>query len=247
MEGHPPQTSDEDDIQPNDSASNVTGATNTSTMWVKAAQERAAAEANVEFIKRTMHLEETLAEIEDEEEDAKLRQAEMKLHHAREQQEQALRLARFEEEHALEEARRKAEREKRRRRAEISMREIRALHEVETARRKEELVRSNASSVLSKSTARRRSVTSGVYHDASEVLHHAEDVTTVKQRVTEEEKTVCEEREMAPVTSKHVITTTSRNFSVESDRSSHVSVRRPVKTKCTDDEYSFDINSSCKF
>ena len=83
MEDRPHPASIEDEIQPNDSASNVTGATNTSTMWVKAAQERAAAEANVEFIKRTMYIEETLAEIEDEEEDAKLRQAEMKLLHAR--------------------------------------------------------------------------------------------------------------------------------------------------------------------
>ena len=112
MEKHPPPSTVEDDIQPNDSASNVTGATNTSTMWVKAAQERAAAEANVEFIRRTMQLEETLADIADEEEEAKLRQAERKLLHAREQQEEALRRARLEEEYALEEARRKAEREK---------------------------------------------------------------------------------------------------------------------------------------
>ena len=233
MEGHPPQTSVEDEIQPNDSASNVTGATNTSTMWVKAAQERAAAEANVDYIRRTMNLEETLAEIADEETDAKLREAEMKMIHAREQQEQALHRARREEEYALEEARKKAEREKRRRRAEMSMREIRALQDAETARRKEELARSNASSVVSKSTARRRSVTSGIYHDASEVFTRNIDETSVKQRVTEDNKTVCEEQEssvLTPVTSKNVIMTTTKNSPVESDCSSNVSVRRPVMT-----------------
>ena len=232
MESRPPLTSVEDDIQPNDSASNVTGATNTSTMWVKAAQERAAAEANVEFIRRTMELEETLAGIADEEEDSKLRQAEMKMIHARQQQEQALHRARMEEEYALEEARRKAEREKRRRRAEMSMREIRALHEVETARRKEELARSNASSLVSKSTARRRSVTSGIYHDASEVFGRNIDETSVKQRETEN-NTVCEEQKnsvMAPVTSRNTIMTTTKKSSVESDFSSNVSVRLPVMT-----------------
>ena len=231
MEGHPPQTSVEDEIQPNDSASNVTGATNTSTMWVKAAQERAAAEANVDYIRRTMNLEETLAEIADEETDAKLREAEMKMIHAREQQEQALHRARREEEYALEEARKKAEREKRRRRAEMSMREIRALHDAETARRKEELARSNASSVVSKSTARRRSVTSGIYHDASEVFGRNIDETSVKQRETDEDNTVCEERDslvMDPVTSKNSIIATVRNSPAESDCSTNISVRQPV-------------------
>ena len=127
------------------------------------------------------------------------------------------------------------------------MREIRALHEVETARRKEELVRSNASSVLSKSTARRRSVTSGVYHDASEVLRHTADVTSEKQRETEEEdETVCE-KQVNPVTSKNVIMTTTKNSSVESDCSSKVSVRRPLTANLHTTNKSLDINSSCKF
>ena len=66
MDDQPHATSVEDDVQPNDSASNVTGATHSSTMWVKAAQERVAAEARADFMRRTIALEETLAEIEDE-------------------------------------------------------------------------------------------------------------------------------------------------------------------------------------
>ena len=63
MDNDPAQTTVEDEIQPDDSASNVTGATHTSTMWVKAAQERAAAESNVQYLQQKLILEQTLAEL----------------------------------------------------------------------------------------------------------------------------------------------------------------------------------------
>ena len=151
MDIDPSPTTVQDEIQPDDSASNVTGATHTSTMWVKAAQERAAAEARADFLHRTIALEETLAEIEDEEEDARIRQ----------------------QQYDLEEERKRVERTRRRRRAEISMREVRALQVVTEARRKQDVMEEHmnrSASTVSKSTTRCRSITSAVYHDATDVL-----------------------------------------------------------------------------
>ena len=151
MDNGPAQTTVEDEIQPDDSASNVTGATHTSTMWVKAAQERAAAEARADFLHQTIALEETIAEIEDEEEDARIRQHQYAL---RQQQDE------------LEEERKRAERARRRRRAEISMREVRVMQEVTEARRKEEVMEKHMNrsvSTVSQSTTRRRSIASAVF------------------------------------------------------------------------------------
>ena len=186
MDNDPAQTTVEDEIQPDDSASNVTGATHTSTMWVKAAQERAAAESNVQYLQQKLELEQTLAEIDNEEEDARLREAELEFEEdqhrqalaaqqAREEQE----LARRKQRQALEEAKMKAERERRRRRAEISMREIKALQRMDAARRNEEMVAEQMNrsvSTVSQSTTRRRSTSSAVFHDASDVLQTRQDL-----------------------------------------------------------------------
>ena len=55
-----------DDISPDDSASNVSGTTHTSTRYVLEAQQRAAAEAKVKLLAEQHQLEMTIADMEDE-------------------------------------------------------------------------------------------------------------------------------------------------------------------------------------
>ena len=95
----------DDDVAPGDSASNLSGAASTSTMYV---QQRAEAQARIDYVQQRAEFEMTLADIEAEEEAERL---------LIEQERQ-----RVEREVAA--AERLAERQRRRRKAEISLRTL---------------------------------------------------------------------------------------------------------------------------
>ena len=113
-------------------------------MWVKAAQVRATAESNVQYLQQKLALKHTLAEFDDEEEDTRLWQAELEFdkdHYrqalAAQQTREDQEIARQKQGQGLEEAKSKAERERHRRRAEVSMKEKGIAKDA--ARRDEEL------------------------------------------------------------------------------------------------------------
>ena len=218
MEKHPPLTTAR-----KDRASNVTRATKMRKMWEKAAQERIAAEAKLQFIREQMSLEQT-AEIEGKEEDAMIRQTKL----VREQQDKDRHRAQLEEEYALEQMRRDAELRKRQRRAEMSMRMIHAWQDMETAQRNEKLLRSKRKSV-SKNAAPR----DVVLQDKKPASRR--DVTADK-RDTNGNEIIREERvnpEMEPATSKINGVSRTAMYSAKSDEPSYVSVPRPCATPGT--------------
>ena len=113
----------DDEVTPQDSVSQASGATTTaSKACLRAASKRARQEAEMAFLKKKMDLELSMAEMEA---DAKVEEAEL--------------------------AQRKAERDRRRRRAEISLHQINAFSELEATRAQEqvlgEMIHDNRSAV----------------------------------------------------------------------------------------------------
>ena len=195
-------------------------------MWEKAAQERAAAEAKLQQIRQQMAIEDTLAEIEYEEEDRRLQQEKLKL--IRYQEDRKRHRAQRKEEKALEQMRRNAELEKRRRRAEMSMREINAWQDMETARRKEQLLRSKRKSVVRKSTH-----CNDVLQGTRLALRRNDDA---EKRDTDSDEIIREEQvnlETVPVTSKKFGVSQTKKNPAKSDEQSYVAVQRPLKIAVT--------------
>ena len=195
-------------------------------MWEKAAQERAAAEVNLRYVRQQMALE-TLAMIKEEEDYARL-QEEIKMTFDRQERERHQ--ARLEEEHDLELMKRKAELTKRQRSAEMSMRRIRAWQDMETAQRKEKELRSKKKSV-SRPTTRRNDVrqdtrTAVRRHDEAE-----ECDTDGNEMISEEQVNL----ETEPATSKDFSVSQIMKYSAKSDAPSCVSVQRPCATTMTED------------
>ena len=191
-------------------------------MWEKAAQERAAAEAKLQQIRQQMAIEDTLAEIEYEEEDRRLQQEKLKL--IRYQQDRERHRAQIKEQKALEQMRRNAELEKRRRRAEMSMRGINAWQDMETARRKEQLLRSKRKSMVSNSTH-----CNDVLQGTKLVLRRNDDA---EKRDTDGDEIIREEQvnlETVPVTSKKFSVSQTKKNPAKSDDPSYVAVQQPLR------------------
>ena len=113
-----PSTGFVDDIDPDENASNVCGATNTSTIYVRHSRRQAAFAAKEKIRKQQqLQLERSIAEIENEE-------LLTSIEHQR--QEMQLEMDRQRKEHELQVAREKAELSIRRKRMELSMRELSA-------------------------------------------------------------------------------------------------------------------------
>ena len=92
-----PSTGFVDDIDPDESASNVSGATNTSTMYVRHSRRQAAFAAKQKIRKQQqLQLERSLAEIENEELLIDIQRQEQELRIAREKAELSIRRKRME-------------------------------------------------------------------------------------------------------------------------------------------------------
>ena len=158
------KTDTNDDITPDNSASNVSGTTHTSTRYVLEAQQRAAAEARVKLLAEQHQLEMTIAEIEDENYLA--------------DRHQKLELA----ERKLETERAARARRRRLKQAEMSMLEFKARAAALTGGDNRQQI---AESQVSRATTR-ISITSGSYKDATEQpqTHDSlnESMETVKHR-----------------------------------------------------------------
>ena len=135
-----PSTGFVDDIDPDESASNVSGATNTSTMYVRQSRRQAAFAAK-QKIRKQLQLERSIAEIENEELltsiEHQRQEMLLEMDRQRKEQETQLEIERQRKEHELQVAKERAELSIRRKRMEISMREINA--EAETAVEEEEM------------------------------------------------------------------------------------------------------------
>ena len=162
-----------DDVDPDESVSNVSGATNTSTMYVRQSRRQAAFAAKQKIRRQQqLHLERSLAEIENEE---------MLVDIERRQRENQLEQDRLQ----LQVEKQRAELSMRRKIMEISMREINA--EAETADQEEEvdaILKETLSQVGNKNT---ESEMSGPYHDASNVLPGTNESNETESSLDQEE------------------------------------------------------------
>ena len=186
-----PSTGFVDDIDPDESASNVSGATNTSTMYVRQSRRQAAFAAKQKIRKQQqLQLERSIAEIENEEllTSIEHQRQEMLLEMDRQRKEQES--DRQRKEHELQVAKERAELSIRRKLMEISMREIDAEAETPIEEEEVESILNEKLSQVSKNKALLGSDLSGSYHDASNVLNNAEESA---ESTEDAEETVREE------------------------------------------------------
>ena len=92
---------------------------------------------------------------------------------------------------------------------------------------------------VSKSTNRRRSVTSAVFHDADDVLHTRQDsiheIVAEEDQIDRDETTMNEQMNpvMVPVSSTNKAVSSMRTSSAQNVESSRVSVQRPSSATVT--------------
>ena len=173
-----PSTGFVDDIDPDESASNVSGATNSSTMYVRHSRRQAAFAAKQKIRKQQqLQLERSIAEIENEEllTSIEHQRQEMLLEMARKKKEQEMEMDCQRKEHELQVAREKAELSIRRKRMELSMRELSAAADSDAEEEEIESILNNKQSQVSKRKNLIESDLSGSYHDASNVLNNVEE------------------------------------------------------------------------
>ena len=180
-----------DDISPDDSASNVSGTTHTSTRYVHDAQKRAAAEAAARLLEEKHQLEMTIVELEDEnylaeiQEKNKARLRKLDLEKQRKQrriqeEEEETRRLQEEADRELETERAARARRRRMKQAEMSMKEFQARANALTG--KAESNQNEIQSMVSSVTAR-NSI-------ASVLFKHATDETKNQELTNESEETI---------------------------------------------------------